>query len=112
MATCPKCGVSGAYLGFNSIECKNSKCEHFKLTEEVICPCCGIAGHTMPSKDISKPSNSNIDENKEDDYEDYQRANWYSVDMFAKREYLEWRAEVLKDPNAIAEFDYYYMNRP
>lgn len=43
---CPKCGVPGAYVGLNSVECRNSKCEHFTINEEVVCPCCGIAGHT------------------------------------------------------------------
>lgn len=43
---CPHCNTPNAYVGFNSVECKNSRCKHFEPTEEIICPCCGISGHT------------------------------------------------------------------
>lgn len=52
---CPKCGVPGAYVGFNSVECRNSKCEHFVIDEEVVCPCCGIAGHVPEPNSSRKP---------------------------------------------------------
>lgn len=45
MAKCPECTTPGAYIGMFTVECKNSKCKHFTITEEVVCPCCGIAGH-------------------------------------------------------------------
>jgi len=41
MASCPICGTPGAYVGFNSIECRNKKCEHFVLQETLSCGCCG-----------------------------------------------------------------------
>jgi hypothetical protein len=46
MALCPVCSTPGAYIGFNSVECRNPKCEHFSITLEEVCPCCGQAGHT------------------------------------------------------------------
>lgn len=45
MANCPLCNTPGAYIGFNTVECRNPDCEHFVLFEEEICPCCGQAGH-------------------------------------------------------------------
>ena len=46
MPNCPVCNTPGAYIGFNSIECRNPRCAHFTLEEEDICPCCGKKGHT------------------------------------------------------------------
>lgn len=46
MAECPLCKTPGAYIGFNSVECRNPDCEHFVLFEEEVCPCCGQPGHT------------------------------------------------------------------
>lgn len=45
MADCPTCGAADAYIGFNSIECRNKNCEHFKIDEEKTCSCCGGTGH-------------------------------------------------------------------
>ena len=45
MADCPLCKTPGAYIGFNSVECRNPDCEHFVLFEEEVCPCCGQIGH-------------------------------------------------------------------
>ena len=45
MAHCPDCSTPGAYVGFNSIECLNPHCVHFKIKQEEVCPCCGKAGH-------------------------------------------------------------------
>jgi hypothetical protein len=50
MAKCPKCGAAGAYVGFNSVECRNPKCIHFVIEEEAICPCCGKRGHVPGEK--------------------------------------------------------------
>lgn len=41
MASCPKCHTPGAYIGFNSVECRNPDCEDFVLFELDECPCCG-----------------------------------------------------------------------
>jgi len=41
MAKCPKCATPDAYIGFNSIECRNPDCEHFVLQEKKECGCCG-----------------------------------------------------------------------
>lgn len=57
MAKCPSCGTPGAYIGFSSIECRNSKCEHFVQGMEHICPCCGIAGHVPGQEDPIIPIN-------------------------------------------------------
>ncbi|HLX63225.1 MAG TPA: hypothetical protein VKX17_18280 [Planctomycetota bacterium] len=51
MANCPVCNTPGAYIGFNSVECRNPRCIHFTIEEEDICPCCGKKGHT-PSPDF------------------------------------------------------------
>ena len=46
MPKCPICGTNGAYVGFNTIECRNYDCIHFKLeTKAVTCYCCGQEGH-------------------------------------------------------------------
>jgi len=45
MSLCPKCKLPGAYVGFNSIECRNKDCEYFVLTEDTTCPCCRDAYH-------------------------------------------------------------------
>jgi hypothetical protein len=46
MAMCPVCATPGAYIGFNSVECRNPECEHFTIAVEEVCPCCGQVGHT------------------------------------------------------------------
>lgn len=46
MPKCPVCDTPGAYVGFNSIECRNKDCKHFKIDEEKKCACCG-GGHTI-----------------------------------------------------------------
>jgi len=43
MPNCPQCGAVGAYVGFNSVECANPHCQHFKVIEQKGCPCCGNA---------------------------------------------------------------------
>ena len=53
MPNCPACKTPGAYVGFNSIECRNPRCVHFTIEEEDICPCCGKKGHT-PGPDFLK----------------------------------------------------------
>lgn len=46
MAKCPVCDTPGAYVGFNSIECRNKDCEHYKFEEKKnVCGCCGSEGH-------------------------------------------------------------------
>ena len=57
MTRCPDCGTPGAYLGFNTIECRNPKCVHFVIEEEAICPCCGKRGH-VPGQKAAKSSGS------------------------------------------------------
>lgn len=72
MAKCPTCGTPGAYVGFSSIECRNSKCIHFVQNEELICPCCGIAGHdlglseltSLPPSDEEAPGSEWISDEK------------------------------------------------
>lgn len=56
MARCPECDTPGAYIGWRDIECKNSKCKHFKITEEPICPCYGVAGHKQNTGSVSSDS--------------------------------------------------------
>jgi hypothetical protein len=58
MANCPKCGSPGAYVGFNSVECRNPKCIHFVIEEEAICPCCGKRGHVPGQKAGAKKSDA------------------------------------------------------
>jgi hypothetical protein len=41
MAICPKCSTPGAYVGFNSVECRNPDCEDYKIEEASACACCG-----------------------------------------------------------------------
>jgi len=41
MPICTACGTPGAYIGFSTIECRNPDCDHFKLEEKKLCPCCG-----------------------------------------------------------------------
>ncbi|MEI6235313.1 MAG: hypothetical protein WCT04_19825 [Planctomycetota bacterium] len=53
MPNCPDCKTPGAYIGFNTIECRNPRCTHFSIEEEDICPCCGKKGHT-PGVDFLK----------------------------------------------------------
>lgn len=43
MANCPKCAAPGAYVGFNSIECRNPDCDEYKIEEASACACCGKA---------------------------------------------------------------------
>ena len=62
MANCPVCKTPGAYVGFNSIECRNPHCIHFLLEEEDICPCCGKKGHT-PSAEFLKKHKINPNRN-------------------------------------------------
>ena len=42
---CPKCNHPDAYLGFNTIECPNFGCEHYKFRVKKICICCGAEDH-------------------------------------------------------------------
>lgn len=49
MTKCPKCGTPEAYIGFNSIECRNPDCEHFVLEEKKTCGCCGKDDHGVES---------------------------------------------------------------
>ena len=55
MPQCPVCATPGAYIGFNSVECRNTECEHFTIFEEPVCPCCGKVGHT-PTADVGSSS--------------------------------------------------------
>jgi hypothetical protein len=63
MSNCPVCGTPGANIGFNSIECRNPQCKHFKLDTKSVCPCCGGEAHlenecpklTKPGPDSTKP---------------------------------------------------------
>jgi hypothetical protein len=45
MPRCPVCDSPGAYIGFNSIECRNPQCEHFVYEQAATCPCCGRTDH-------------------------------------------------------------------
>jgi hypothetical protein len=45
MALCPDCKTPGAYIGLNSVECRNPKCKYFRLDPKKTCGCCGIIGH-------------------------------------------------------------------
>ena len=45
MAKCPDCATPGAYIGLNSIECRNPACKHFKVDMKKTCGCCGVVGH-------------------------------------------------------------------
>ena len=56
MALCPLCKHPGAYIGFNSIECRNRACEHFVLFEEHICPCCGRPNHAATVECAGAPA--------------------------------------------------------
>jgi len=63
MPICPICNTPGAYIGFNTIECLNPRCVHYKVHEEEICPCCGKVGHTPPpgfTPKAAKPSPSKL----------------------------------------------------
>ena len=73
---CPECGTANAYVGFNSIECKNSKCKHFRITQEKICPCCGVAGH-VPDYTIGIDWSKDKDSVDESSYynEDYEEGD-------------------------------------
>jgi hypothetical protein len=55
---CPECGES-AYIGFNSVECTNRKCKHYKVVQKVVCPCCGKEDckddHTSDAETESEP---------------------------------------------------------
>lgn len=54
---CPKCSAEGAYVGLNSVECKNPNCEHFcggKDCEECKCSnhsSCHKGMQCMPPED-------------------------------------------------------------
>jgi hypothetical protein len=58
MPKCPVCKTPGAYVGFNTIECRNPRCVHFMIEEEDICPCCGKKGHT-PGPEFIKRQRAN-----------------------------------------------------
>jgi hypothetical protein len=45
MPRCPVCDSPGAYIGFNTIECRNPQCEHFVYEQAATCPCCGRTDH-------------------------------------------------------------------
>ena len=59
MANCPVCNTPGAYIGFNSVECRNPRCVHFAIEEEDICPCCGKKGHTPGPDFIRRRARAN-----------------------------------------------------
>jgi hypothetical protein len=56
MDLCPVCKTPGAYIGFNTVECRNPDCEHFVIVEEKVCPCCGRVDH-LPNCSAA-PANS------------------------------------------------------
>lgn len=72
MANCPACKTPGAYVGFNSVECRNPRCIHFTIEEEDICPCCGKKGHT-PSAEFLKKRQTSFDPNAPIEFDPNQR---------------------------------------
>lgn len=59
MPNCPACNTPGAYIGFNSIECRNPRCAYFTIEEEDVCPCCGKKGHTPGPEFIRRKTDRN-----------------------------------------------------
>ncbi len=55
MPNCTSCGAPGAYLGFNTVECKNPECKHFAIEIEKTCACCGKAESLCNAKASNKP---------------------------------------------------------
>jgi hypothetical protein len=55
MPNCTSCGAPGAYLGFNTVECKNPECKHFAIEIEKTCACCGKAESLCGAMASNKP---------------------------------------------------------